>query len=1398
MSLGDNSVYPHERDALNQIEELLRNVSSQISLYGNLEFPDNKNIFLECDLILVCNSGIFIIELKNWYGRIEIHNDFWQREYDEIISPHKLNISKCKNLMNYLKKKQPTIHLPIVRSILVLTNEEAEIHGADEPDMASTNCHENKAFTFDGVTNFAKYIRRFIKDNDSQQVSNSTGIVNHWLKKLNEEHQFSKQIPGFTIVEERSVNSLWSEFLARPESIYDNSIRKLRVYGNISQDPSEKEKQLRGINTLKKIGPHPNILSVQDYPNEKKILIEVSLWSDSGTLRDFLKREKKEHRKGLKFSEALRISLDIARALTHIHNNENIIIHRDLRPENILISGNRAQLMNFDLSYNADSSFTVMSDEDKKATSPYKAPEVYNGKEDTASDIFSFGVILYELLKGNTPFKSSNEMLGNHVCNLNITPQEIRECKDEERLEVIIRLIKKCLSPNIKERPDAETLIKVLEEDNSDKKTMKKRINYENRVLETGTSYNTYEIVGLLGKGATAQVYEALNTEDPVMLKLFNIDTPMEMFLNEKNMLQKIDSPYVIRHKSQGQWEDERFYIEQEYFQGKTLFDMINEGVRPNINAFKTVTEHLLTALSELHKDSNEDEDKDENEDVIIHNDINPRNILINDKLALKVIDLGVASPPGRGKYCGTPGYIPLDLIAGDEKIYSPQVDLFGAGISLLEWLTGENPYKSDNPFDKSLDNIKNLPDNLKEWFVRGISLCADERFKSATEMLTFFSEIFEAKEEIITDPVVPVKPIQEPIFIAETEDEDYGGDLEETSVGKSGLESPSYKVGSECLRILNAGPNFVDYLNSLHNVTPDNENALAESQAVSDEFGKICVRHNDIHDKIISILKGEDFSDDSVIVLTGHAGDGKSTIALEILKELLGISRKNRLPNAPEKEEKVVVNNREITILKDMSELSSDERHKILERALKNSGSWLLVSNTGPFLETFSEIAAYNNKNRDDMENKILESLSSEIEHINNEKHWIRDFEKPVLVVNLANFDNEFIAEGILNKIIDHNFWKECGNCRHKNFCPVLTNINALKIFPDAINRILMLHRRITGYGKRLTARQLSAHIAFSLTAGLNCRDVAANATSFDREKFRSDYLLSNSIFGDVPGSAGQADNLFVVRCLSPLQMGSKPFVQLERKLFSEDSFKSPGIVESPDYLNDLFIYLLKYASSNKSNESGRARQRLRRFIYFFGFGDSPNEGNEYTDFFLMSPMLRKSQELLSGQTKTDNISLVQWKYLALKVLTEEYTGFCVSQYSNLNDVYITLKREIDDIPQNFQIVTAKIPFDLFELDINQRNKRIEITALKGRRAETLILPLPLLDYIYMKSQGELSSQLDASNKNAIDRFKSQLEFMFRKNDGIINIMGAQLDGRIILGELEINSQDNLRVIWR
>ena len=146
---------------------------------------------------------------------------------------------------------------------------------------------------------------------------------------------------------------------------------------------------------------HPNILSLFDSGDASGLLYYVMPYADGETLRHRLERERQ-----LPVPEALRIATGIAAALEHAHRNG--IVHRDLKPENILLTDGEPIVADFGialaLSRAASERYTLTGL--SLGTPAYMSPEQATSDRviDARSDIFSLGVMLYEMLAGESPF----------------------------------------------------------------------------------------------------------------------------------------------------------------------------------------------------------------------------------------------------------------------------------------------------------------------------------------------------------------------------------------------------------------------------------------------------------------------------------------------------------------------------------------------------------------------------------------------------------------------------------------------------------------------------------------------------------------------------------------------------------------------------------------------------------------------------------------------------------------------------------------------------------------------------------------------------------------------------------------------------------------------------------
>lgn len=151
---------------------------------------------------------------------------------------------------------------------------------------------------------------------------------------------------------------------------------------------------------------HPNIIAAFDlHEMEDGRLIMALEYVEGRTLSAVIHQSEAP----LEVKERLNTLLDIARGLEHAHQQG--LIHRDLKPDNVLISSEgTAKILDFGVARHTEQDLGLTLAGAMIGTQRYMSPEQFRGeKVDQRTDIFSFGLVAYELLSGVVPFKSVEE-----------------------------------------------------------------------------------------------------------------------------------------------------------------------------------------------------------------------------------------------------------------------------------------------------------------------------------------------------------------------------------------------------------------------------------------------------------------------------------------------------------------------------------------------------------------------------------------------------------------------------------------------------------------------------------------------------------------------------------------------------------------------------------------------------------------------------------------------------------------------------------------------------------------------------------------------------------------------------------------------------------------------------
>ncbi|CAB1082273.1 hypothetical protein D1AOALGA4SA_9902 [Olavius algarvensis Delta 1 endosymbiont] len=393
-------------------------------------------------------------------------------------------------------------------------------------------------------------------------------------------------------------------------------------------------------------------------------------------------------------------------------------------------------------------------------------------------------------------------------------------------------------------------------------------------------------------------------------------------------------------------------------------------------------------------------------------------------------------------------------------------------------------------------------------------------------------------------------------------------------------------------------------------------------------------------------------------------------------------------------------------------------------------------------------------NTNKYQMENDILSLLGKEDPEdlkINSVKFTI---------INVARMDNTETAVKLFDNLLEADHWGSCRTCRYKNFCPIAINIISISNVKEIVReRVFYVYRLLFEYGQRLTMRQISGHLSYALTAGLDCQKISLLAEQVPAQE-TSDFLFFNRFFGYNGNSLdSEAVRLSAISKLVPLEMGAKPYTPIERQLWIKESRNLPNL---PKSLEKIFFTIKKTAKIGKDDTSpSRHRQQIRRMFYIFG--DFQKNNISYINSFIDSQMLIKFLDWQSENINTVNLYMEDLKRKVLHVLQEQFSGLQNPENYNYHYLFITLKRNSIELRQTAQIILAKIPLSNFSLKIKKVNTKYKpyrymLSLYESSSNESLDLELPFLDFVLLRGIGEIGQKLDVSYIDRLERYKSKL----------------------------------------
>jgi serine/threonine protein kinase len=263
-----------------------------------------------------------------------------------------------------------------------------------------------------------------------------------------------------------------------------------------------------------------------------------------------------------------------------------------------------------------------------------------------------------------------------------------------------------------------------------------------------------FEFRQKLGEGGFASVYEVYDKLERVdrALKIFQTPGASERVRRELSSLRKIEHPNVVRVYWADRTSDGRYYIVSEFVPGETMDAFTARDKRLSLDEAVAAVTQLLEALVAIHPndrrmeelrsgDMSEDEfaELQELQDAgIVHRDIKPANLILTPEGRIKLLDFNIASVAGDPMVTrsGTPPYQAPD----NPPTWDVSTDLFATGVVLYQLVTGEHPYKKEEPRldQEPIDPRKfreALPLPMAQFLSKAAAPRREERFATAGEM---------------------------------------------------------------------------------------------------------------------------------------------------------------------------------------------------------------------------------------------------------------------------------------------------------------------------------------------------------------------------------------------------------------------------------------------------------------------------------------------------------------------------------------------------------------------------------------------------------------------------------------------------------------------------------------
>jgi serine/threonine protein kinase len=390
---------PENDSEARAIKRFGKDLPDDYFVFHNFELTTGRGFPYEYDIAVLSPHALYHLEVKGYHGEIRGNPLQWTFENGGVYpSPIPLANKKTKILAGKLKQHSHRLEEVFVDTLILLTEERA--HAKLNDDQAGRVVHLRDAVA---------------RLSDPRYLPISTGNVSA-LHDMVCEALFTtrpakkvQRIGLYDIVQKLDQDERFTLFLARHRFIHTQPLTVLKVYHlDVYASAPEKEHRLQeifhGQDAMRLFGAHPNLVRTGDmFAWSDDCFVEPTDFIEGGQILEWLLDKHCE--RSLTWEAKTQIIKGVAAGLGHAHRHG--VIHRDIRPRNIAVGpGGVVKLGNFDLAYIPDApNRSIASSVRGHFDRHYVAPAVWENPCDVvpASDVYSLGLVFYQLITGQPP-----------------------------------------------------------------------------------------------------------------------------------------------------------------------------------------------------------------------------------------------------------------------------------------------------------------------------------------------------------------------------------------------------------------------------------------------------------------------------------------------------------------------------------------------------------------------------------------------------------------------------------------------------------------------------------------------------------------------------------------------------------------------------------------------------------------------------------------------------------------------------------------------------------------------------------------------------------------------------------------------------------------------------------